>query len=157
CSVNSAGTLPTAADSEEHANSNMARRLATPAMQLRLRDVRCLCMASLSWFVFTNRSMRCLLRHDLRLLRGLRRVMNHRVGVFHPNPVSAGLRSKQFHERVVVFPFRPVALPLEQSCNGRETHRAGLHHAGERGFLRAWRSRTTAVFDDVNVVTRAEH
>src|SRR5439155_334450 len=112
----------------------MARRLATPAMQLRLRDVRCLCMASLSWFVFTNRAMRCLLRHDLRLLRGLRRVMHHRVGVFHPNPVSAGLRSKQFHERVVVFPFRPVALLLEQSCNGRETHRPSLHHAGDRRF-----------------------
>src|SRR5437870_12939265 len=69
------------------------------------------------------------LRHDLRLLRGLRRVVNHRVAVFHPDAVSAGLRSKQFHEHVVVFLFRPVALPFEQSCNGRETHCAGLHHA----------------------------
>src|SRR2546421_5892584 len=126
--MNPAGTLPAAADSEEHATSNMARRLAMPAMQLGLRDVRCVCMASLSRFVFTNRSMR-FLRHDLRFLRSLRRVMNHRVGVFHPDPVSAGLRSKQFHERVVAFLFRPVALPFEQSCNGSETHRAGMHHA----------------------------
>src|SRR5437667_10726220 len=88
----------------------------------------------LSWFSFRHRSMRCLLRHDLRLLRSLRRVMNHRVSVFHPDTVSAGLRSKQFHERVVVFLFRPVALPFEQSRDGRETHRAGLHHARERSF-----------------------
>src|SRR5437667_10668611 len=88
----------------------------------------------LSWFSYRYRSMRCLLRHDLRLLRSLRRVMNHRVSVFHPDTVSAGLRSKQFHERVVLFLFRPVALPFEQIFEGRETYRLGRHHPSRFGF-----------------------
>src|ERR1051326_6329677 len=101
----------------------------------------------LSWFPLWQRSMGRLLRNDLRFQRGLRRVMNHRVGVFHPNAVSSGLRSKQLHQRVVVLLFRPIALPFEQRRDGRETHRAGLHHARERGLLRAGRRRAATILD----------
>src|SRR5437867_5509582 len=66
----------------------------------------------LSWFSSRHRSMR-FFWHDLRLLRGLRRVMNHGVGILDTDTVSTGLRSKQFHECVVVFLSRPVALPFE--------------------------------------------
>ena len=55
--------------------------------------------------------MRCL-RNDLRFLRGLRRVMNHRVGVFYTHTVSAALLFEDSHERVVVLFVFPIALPL---------------------------------------------
>src|SRR5207249_8801677 len=75
----------------------------------------------LSWFSFRHCSMR-FLRHDLRLLRGLRRMVNHRVSVFHPDAVSPGLRSKQLHQCVIVFLFCPVALPFEEGCDGGQPH-----------------------------------
>src|SRR5712691_4053041 len=43
------------------------------------------------------------LRYDLWFLRGLRRVMHHRVGVLDTAAVSAGMLFEQTHERVVVF------------------------------------------------------
>src|SRR5207247_6477260 len=95
--------------------------------------------------------------HYLRLLRGLRRVMHHRVGVFDAAAVRASLLFEQSHERVVVLAVFPIALPFQQCANRRETHCTGLHHARERGFLRGGRSRPAAIFDDINVVACAEH
>src|SRR5439155_4569586 len=71
--------------------------------------------------------------------------------------VSPGLRSKQLHQCVIVFLFCPVALPFEEGCDGGQPHCAGLHHAGERGFLSGRRSRTAAILDDINVVACADH
>ena len=50
--------------------------------------------------------------HDLRLLRRLRRVMHHSVGVFDAAAVRASLLFEQSHERVVVLAVFPIALPL---------------------------------------------
>ncbi len=48
----------------------------------------------------------------------LRRVMNHRVGVFDAHTVAASLLFEDAHERVVVFLVFPNALPFEQGCDG---------------------------------------
>src|SRR3989442_621456 len=81
-------------------------------------------------------SVRRFLRNNLRLLRGLRRVMNHGVGVFHSDTISTGLLFEKAHEVVVVLAFCPVALPFEQRPTGGQPHRARLHHAREGCFLR---------------------
>src|SRR5262249_54283104 len=54
-----------------------------------------------------------LLRHHLRLLRRLRRLVHHRVRVLDARAVRPGLRPQQLHQRVVVLLVGPVALPLE--------------------------------------------
>src|SRR5690349_23175631 len=41
------------------------------------------------------------LGHNLRFLSGLRCVVDHRVGVFNANAISACLGSEEFHKRVV--------------------------------------------------------
>src|SRR5262245_42219239 len=69
-----------------------------------------------------------LLRNDLWNFSGLWRVVNHRVCVLNSNAIGASLRSQQVHKRIVVLPPCPVALPFEQSGNGRQTHCASLHH-----------------------------
>src|SRR5258708_7710834 len=56
-----------------------------------------------------------------------------------------------------MFPLGPIALPFQQSPDSGQPHRASLHHARKRGFLGSRRSRATAIFDDVDVVTCAEH
>ena len=101
--------------------------------------------------------MRGLLWHDLRFLCRLRRVMNHRVGVFHADAVRARLAFENAHERVVVLAVLPVALEFEQGRNGRQPDGTSLHHTRERGFLRGWRCCSAAVFHHVDVVARAEH
>ena len=70
-----------------------------------------------------------LLCHDLWFDRGLGRVMDHRVGVFDADSVSAALLFEQRHEIVVMFLVLPIALPFEQSSDGRQSNRAGLDHA----------------------------
>src|SRR5262245_32370223 len=57
---------------------------------------------------------------DLRLLRGLRRLVHHRVGVLDARPVRAGVLAQDRHQRVVVLLVGPVALPLEQRRDRRE-------------------------------------
>src|SRR5438552_263257 len=53
------------------------------------------------------------LGHNLRFLRGLRCVVDHRVGVFNANAVGTSLRPEQPHECVVVLLVLPIALPFE--------------------------------------------
>jgi len=96
------------------------------------------------------------LRHDLRLLRGLRCVMNHRVGVFDADAVSAGLLLEQSHQRIVVILLCPITLPFEQRRDGREPNCARLHRARQSRFLRGGRSRSATILNDVDVVARAE-
>ena len=59
--------------------------------------------------------MRQFLRHDLRFNRGLWCVVNHRISVFNPYPVGAGLLFQKTHQIVVVLALRPIALPFEQA------------------------------------------
>src|SRR5262245_19067756 len=50
---------------------------------------------------------------DLRPLRGLRRLVHHRVRVLDARAVGAGVLLQDLHQGVVVLLVRPVALPLE--------------------------------------------
>src|SRR6266850_3390545 len=56
--------------------------------------------------------------HHLGFLRGLRRFVNHGVGVFDATAVSPALLLENAHERVVMLLVLPIALPFEQSRNG---------------------------------------
>ena len=67
------------------------------------------------------------LRHDLRFLRGLRRVMHHRVGVFDASTISTGVLLQEAHKRVVMLLVFPVALPFEQRPDSRQPDCAGLN------------------------------
>src|SRR5689334_15171303 len=96
-------------------------------------------------------------RDDLGNLRGLRRLVDHRVGVLDAAAIGAGVLLEQPHERVVVFATRPVALPLKQSGDGGEPNRAGLHHAGESRLLRHDGGRAAAILDNVDVVAGGQH
>src|SRR6266853_1821810 len=97
------------------------------------------------------------LGHNLRFLSRLRRVMNHRVSVFHAHAISASLLFDQAHERIVVLLVFPIALPFKQSSNGGQPHRPSLHHARESRFVRRRRGGSAAILNDINVVAGAEH
>src|SRR5258707_6790204 len=62
----------------------------------------------LSFAVSLTQSSMRRLRHDLRLLGGLWRVVNHCVGVFDTRAVSASLLFEDAHERVVMFFVFPI-------------------------------------------------
>ena len=57
-------------------------------------------------------------RNDLGNPRRLRRLVNHRIGVFDPAAVRTRVLLEQTHERVVMLLLDPVPLPFEQSGDG---------------------------------------
>src|ERR1039457_4951039 len=100
------------------AAESAALAVATASIKARLNAENRVFIISPSWLSCCRGSMRRRLRNDLRLLRRLRGVVNHRVGVFDPHAVSAALLFENAHERVVMFFVFPIALPFEQGGNG---------------------------------------
>src|SRR5262245_50443617 len=66
------------------------------------------------------------LAHDLRLLRRLRCLVHHGVGVLDARSVGTAVLLQQAHEGVVVLLVGPVALPLEQRRDRGQPGGAGL-------------------------------